>query len=125
MAGRVTRRTMARMKRGFTLPEVLAAVIVFAVGILGLASTGSFIAIQAGEARAITEGAILAGRVLDSLRSTPCAAIGSGQLTHRGATVRWTATAVTRSIAVDAALEMPGRRGTRQWHINSLLPCER
>ena len=125
MVGRVTRRTMARMKHGFTLPEVLAAVIVFAVGILGLASTGSFIAIQAGEARAITEGAILAGRVLDSLRSTPCAAIGSGQLTHRGATVRWTATAVTRSIAVDAALEMPGRRGTRQWHINSLLPCER
>jgi prepilin-type N-terminal cleavage/methylation domain-containing protein len=69
------------MKRGFTLPEVLAAVLVFAVGILGLASSGTFIAIQAGEARAITEGAILAGRVLDSLRSISCAGVGAGQVT--------------------------------------------
>jgi prepilin-type N-terminal cleavage/methylation domain-containing protein len=114
------------MRPAFSLPEVLAAIIVFAIGILGLASSGTFIAIQAREARAITEGAILAGRVLDSLRSRPCTAVGSGQLTWRGATVRWTATPTSRSVAVDATMEIPGRRGgTRQWNLNSLLPCER
>lgn len=113
------------MKPAFTLPEVLVAILIFAVGILGLASSGTFIAIQAGEARAITEGAVLAGRVLDSLRSIPCASVTSGQLTQSQATVRWTASPANRTVGVDATLELAGRRGTRQWLIRTLLPCER
>ena len=115
------------MKRGFTLPEVLAAVLLFAVGILGLASSGTFIAIQAGEARAITEGAMLAGRVLDSLRSVSCTSVSSGQRTGgKNATLRWTASAAPRSMAIDATLELPDRRnanGVRQWQITTLRPC--
>jgi len=113
------------MRRAFTLPEVLVAILVFAVGILGLASSGTFIAIQAGEARAITEGAVLAGRVLDSLRSIPCATVTSGQRVQSPATVRWTASPANRTVAVDAMLELTGRRGLRQWPVTVLLPCER
>lgn len=115
------------MQRAFTLPEVLAAVLVFSIGILGLASSGTFIVIQAGEARAITEGAMLAGRVLDSLRSISCQAVASGQVTGaKKATVRWTASPAPRSIALDATLELPDRRtpnGTRQWRLTTLRPC--
>ena len=115
------------MKRGFTLPEVLAAVLVFAVGILGLAASGTFIAIQAREARAITEGTVLAGRVLDSLRSINCASVGAGQVTGgKSATVRWNVVPAPRSIAIDATLELPDRRtanGTRQWRLTTLRPC--
>jgi prepilin-type N-terminal cleavage/methylation domain-containing protein len=114
------------MKRAFTLPEVLVAVLVFAIGILGLASSGTFIAIQAGEARALTEGAILAGRVLDSLRSVPCASVTSGQLTGgKAATVTWSAAPAHRSVGVDLALDLPNRRGAtpRQWRLTTLLPC--
>jgi prepilin-type N-terminal cleavage/methylation domain-containing protein len=108
----------------FTLPEVLAALLIFAVGILGLASSGTFIVIQAGEARALTEGAVLAGRVLDSLRSVPCVTRAPGQDTYRGATIRWTTSAAARSTAVDLTLELPGRQGSpRQWRVTSLLPC--
>ena len=113
------------MRHGFTLPEVLVAVLVFAVGILGLASSGTFIATQAGEARAITEGAILVGRVLDSLRSIPCASVASGQLTQSRAIVTWTAAPANRSVAVDATLQLAHRRGPRQWRVDTLLPCER
>ena len=114
------------MKRGFTLPEVLAAVLIFAVGILGLAASGTFIAIQVGEARAITEGSILAGRVLDSLRSIPCSSVNAGLLTGgKSATLRWTVTPAPRTTAIDATLELPDRRGdsVRQWRITTLLPC--
>jgi len=112
------------MRRAFTLPEILVAILIFAVGILGLASSGTFIAIQAGDARALTEGAILAGRVLDSLRSIPCASVGSGQLSSTRAAVRWTATPGNRTVAVDAILELTGRHGgVRQWPVSTLLPC--
>ena len=113
------------MRYGFTLPEVLVAVLVFAVGILGLASSGTYIAMQAGEARATTEGAILVGRVLDSLRSIPCTSVTSGQLTQSPATVTFTASPANRAVAVDATLQLTWRRGPRLWHVSTLLPCER
>lgn len=113
------------MRYGFTLPEVLVAVLIFAIGILGLASSGTYIAMQAGEARAITEGAILMGRVLDSLRAIPCASVASGQLTQPRATVTYTASPANRSITVNATLQLASRRGPRQWRLNTLLPCER
>lgn len=117
--------TFPRMRNGFTLPEVLVAVLVFAIGILGLASSGTFIAVQAGEARVMTDGAILAGRALDSLRSIPCASVTSGRLTQAQATVRWTATPASRTVTIVAALELSYRRGLRQWQFTTLLPCER
>lgn len=111
------------MRPAFTLPEVLVATLVLAVGILGLASSGTFIAIQAGEARAITEGSLLAGRVLDSLRSVPCGSITAGQVTQKVATVRWTATPASRSTRVNVVLEMRARNRVRQWPLDALLPC--
>ena len=113
------------MRCAFTLPEVLVAIIILAIGILGLASSGSFIVLQAGEARALSEGAALAGRVLDSLRSVPCAGVTSGQVSQKGRTVRWTAVPATRSISVDVSLDIPRRSGIRQVPISALLPCER
>jgi prepilin-type N-terminal cleavage/methylation domain-containing protein len=112
------------MKSAFTLPEILVAILVLAVGILGLASSGTFIVIQSGDARAIAEGSALAGRALDSLRSIPCHTVAAGQLTLKQATVRWAATPANRSVAVDAVLELRGKRA-RQWPIKALLPCER
>jgi prepilin-type N-terminal cleavage/methylation domain-containing protein len=111
------------MRPAFTLPEVLVATLVLSIGILGLASSGTFIAIQAGDARAITEGSLVAGRVLDSLRALPCAMIVSGQVTQKHVTVRWTTTAAPRSVQVSATLELSGRNRIRQWPVEALLPC--
>jgi prepilin-type N-terminal cleavage/methylation domain-containing protein len=110
-------------RSAFTLPEVLVATLVLSIGILGLASSGTFIAVQAGDARAITEGSLLAGRVLDSLRSIPCATVGSGLVTRKNAVVRWTATPAPRSVHVVALLELSARNRVRQWPIEALLAC--
>lgn len=111
------------MRPAFTLAEVLAAILLFAVGILGLASSGTFIAAQVGEARAVTEGAVFAGRVLDSLRSSSCPSVVAGRRTQGRATVRWTTSPSVGTVAVDATLELAGRRGPRQWPISALLLC--
>ena len=113
----------ASMRRAFTLPEVLVAILVLSIGILGLASTGAFIVIQAGEARAVTEGSMLVGRALDSLRAMPCASVTAGQLTQGPATVRWTTTPGPRSVAISATLELTHRRRSRQWPLSGLVPC--
>jgi prepilin-type N-terminal cleavage/methylation domain-containing protein len=110
-------------RSGFTLPEVLVATLVLAIGILGLASSGTFIAIQASDARAITEGSLVAGRVLDSLRSIPCPAVTAGQATNRLVTVRWTAVAAPRSVHVHTTLELTARQRVRQWPLEALLSC--
>ena len=111
------------MRPAFTLPEVLVATLVLAIGILGLASSGTFIAIQAGDARAITEGSLVAGRVLDSLRSIPCGSVMAGQVTQKHVTVRWSTTPSSRSVHLTATLELAGRNRVRQWPIEALLPC--
>ena len=112
------------MKRpAFTLPEVLVAMLVLSIGILGLASSGTFIAVQAGDARAVTEGSLIVGRVLDSLRAIPCAAVAGGQVTQKLVTVRWTTAPANRSVHVHAILELTARHRVRQWPIEALLPC--
>jgi prepilin-type N-terminal cleavage/methylation domain-containing protein len=111
------------MRPAFTLPEVLVATLVLAIGILGLASSGTFIAVQAGEARALTEGSMLAGRVLDSLRSIPCTLVVSGQDTRGHLTTRWTPTVSPRSVRVQLVLELSARNRVRRWPVDALLPC--
>lgn len=113
------------MRRAFTLPEVLVAILVLAVGILGLTASGAYIATQAGDARAMTEGAVLAGRALDSLRALPCGSLASGSLTSRGSIMRWTASPGSRTVALSATLELFTRRGPRLVPIQALVPCDR
>jgi prepilin-type N-terminal cleavage/methylation domain-containing protein len=109
----------------FTLAEVLVAVVVFSVGILGLAATGSFLVVQVRDAQAFTHAATLAGNVLDSLRATPCSAVAGGSRSLGGATVGWTAAPGARVVAVTAMLTIPRRRPPWQMTIDALLPCDR
>jgi type IV pilus modification protein PilV len=112
-------------RRAFTLAEVLVAIVVFSVGILGLAGLGTFLVVQVREAQAMTHAATLAGTVLDSLRATPCAAVAGGTRSHGAATVRWSTSPVGRVIGVTAVLSIPLRRPPWQVTIDALLPCDR
>jgi prepilin-type N-terminal cleavage/methylation domain-containing protein len=112
------------MKPGFTLPEVLLAVLLFSVGILGAASTATFIAGQIGDARRLVAAAHFASTELDSLRALPCAAVVPGSATTRGTSLTWSVSASPRARALTAVLTLTGWRGTRTRAIDVLLPCE-
>jgi prepilin-type N-terminal cleavage/methylation domain-containing protein len=58
---------------GFTLVEVVVAVVVLAVGLLALAGTSGAIARMAGLARQAGASAVLAESRLERLRAAPCA----------------------------------------------------
>ena len=114
-----------REARGFTLPEVLLAILLFAVGFLGLVSSATAIAAQVGDARELARAALLAGSVLDSLRGSPCASVAGGTRTHGRASINWTATPGVNTIAIRATLALPRRGAPRQWDLETLLPCDR
>jgi prepilin-type N-terminal cleavage/methylation domain-containing protein len=115
-----------RRPLGFTIPEVLVAILLFTVGILGLSSTATFIAFESGEARRARDAANLAGTELDSLRSVPCTALVPGSRSFPLGSMSWTIAALPRTRAVRATLNVRGTRGVppRTHTFDALLPCE-
>ncbi len=108
------RRSRAQ-RAGFTLVEVLVAVLVLAVGVAALAR-GAAQAVRAmGRVRDEGDAAWRAARRLDVLRSTPCARRGDGDTADARYAERWTvvpradsaATELTVSVTV---LDAPGAR---------------
>lgn len=111
-------------RRGFTLPEVLLAVLLLAIGMTALASTGAALARIAGQARALSAASLLAGSVLDSLRASPCRGLAGGSLAIAPATMRWTARPDTLVVYVAATVEVRIGVGLRAWAIETLVPCD-
>jgi prepilin-type N-terminal cleavage/methylation domain-containing protein len=114
----------AHGRAAFTLPEVLLAIMIFAVGILGLASTATFIAAQTGDARRLLDAAEVAGARLDSLRATPCATLAPGLDTFVGGTVAWTVSTAPRSRSVRLTLTTVRSARTNTILLDALLPCD-
>jgi prepilin-type N-terminal cleavage/methylation domain-containing protein len=111
-------------RRAFTLPEVLLAVLLFSVGILGLASTATFVAEQIGDARQMVAAAHFVRSQLDSLRAVPCASVVAGSAAMRGASMTWSVSVAPRARTLRAVLALAVWRGTRTRAIDALLQCD-
>lgn len=78
---------MGRAKQGFTLVEVVVAILVLAVGLLGLAGSAVLVSrmIDRGQRSAVQ--AVFAARRLEMLRTTGCSAQEAGMdVLFRGST---------------------------------------
>ena len=60
-------------RQGFTLVELIVAIIILSVGVLGLASTAAVVTRQIGGGAQQTRAAALAQTRFEELRSIPCA----------------------------------------------------
>lgn len=88
------RRRRARSRRGFTLVELMVAIIIMTVGVLGLASTSAVVARMVGGGGQQTIAANVASSRFERLHSVQCSAITSGSATTRGMTEHWHASFV-------------------------------
>ena len=104
-------RPRRRKRRGMTLIEVMIAIIVLSIGIMGLAGTASYVAQQMGGANAQTIAAALATKVSDSLSARRCSALVSGSQTKRGVTISWTVDDSTRTRWVSSQVQYKPKRG--------------
>jgi prepilin-type N-terminal cleavage/methylation domain-containing protein len=111
-------------RRGFTLVEVVVAVLLLSLAALGVASTATYAARLAASARALAEATRATALVVDSLRAVACPSLVSGVATTVAGTVRWTLTPYAGTRAVRAVLT-PGSSRVRQPVVEEvLLPCD-
>ena len=111
-----TRRVAAprRARRGVTLIEVIIAIIVMSIGIMGLAGTAGYVATQMGGGNAQTLAAALSTKIADSLASRRCASLVDGTQTNRGVKATWTITATPNTRTIDQTLEYTVKRGSKK-----------
>jgi prepilin-type N-terminal cleavage/methylation domain-containing protein len=118
-------RTRLRLRRGFTLIEMIIAIIVMSIGIMGLASTASYVAMQMGGGKMQTVAAAMSTKISDSLSARRCSALVDGSQTKRGVTVSWTVKDSTRTRWVTSTVTYaPNRDGaTKTINYLTVIQC--
>jgi prepilin-type N-terminal cleavage/methylation domain-containing protein len=79
-----------RTRAGFTIVEMIVAIMVFTIGVLGLAGTAAYVARQMNGGMQQTLAATIAQSRIDSIAGTGCRAVAGGTATNKGISERWT-----------------------------------
>jgi len=104
------RHQQADTRPGFTIVEVLVALVILSIGVLALASTAALVARQMGTSARLSTAASLGQSRLERLASAAsCSAVRGGAATTAGIEERWTvAVAGTVATVSDVVRMTPG-----------------
>lgn len=104
-----------RPRKGFTIIEIIIAIVIMVVGVLGLASTAAVVARLIGGGAQLTLAANVAQSRFEILRSTRCADIANGSAdSGRGVTEQWRVTQVKPDLfEVDVAVQYTTTSGPK------------
>ncbi len=107
---RVASDTKSDPRAGFSLVEVLIALVILAVGVLGLAGSTALVVRQVTVADMATERAAALQAVVERLRATPYASLAAGSDSVGLFYVSWTATGLASSTMLEIITVGPGLR---------------
>lgn len=117
-------------ERGFTIIEVLIAVLILTVGLLGLVSSGAMVTRMIGEGNRFTQASTVANRQFETFRAQWVAGACAGAMdgsttTAEGFTVTWRLTSVAAGKArqVQLLVSSPTARGSRTDTFYRTIPC--
>ena len=124
MCNRSAAPAPATSRGGFTIVELMVAMMVFGIGVLGLAATTATVARLMGSASRQTMAAAVAQSRIEKLRSTACASLASGSETVRGINSTWTVIVATRGDSITETVTFPiGRGRTRTRVYKTMVTC--
>lgn len=117
--------TPRRARRGFTLIEVMVAMVLLAVGLLALASGSVAVMRQMRSGNKAAVAAMVAQTRMERLRSKGCSNLSSGSATTMGMPEKWTVTvAIARVNAVAETVFYSSRAGKRDTiALKGAVPC--
>jgi type IV pilus modification protein PilV len=120
---------MRRPAAGFTLIEILIALLVLTVGVLGMAATLGPTATLAARGKYAGRAALVLASRLDQLRTEhqaagDCTGPVSGSLVHAsGIRESWSAVADSAVVRVTIEVRVPSPGGLHFDSLRSTLPC--
>lgn len=117
-----------RPRRGMTLVELIVAMSILSVGLLGIVGVSAAIARSLGEARADNLAALVAQTRVEKIAGTRCNSMAiagqSGSVTSRNITEHWSITdGGNNTLLVVDSVTWTTRRGQRRAVFRTLLPC--
>jgi prepilin-type N-terminal cleavage/methylation domain-containing protein len=109
---------LSRPRHAFTLLEVLIALTLLGVGVLGLSAGATLVSRLAGDGSRLTVAATIAAARFERLRAVPCGFATGGSARTRGVDERWSVApmgaaggALEVRLAVTYELRAPHRTG--------------
>lgn len=122
---------MTTDERGFSIVEILVAIIILTIGLLALAQSSGAVTTMIGRGKQDTQAAAAAQQVLERLRqeaaaTTPkCTSLASGSQSgpQPGMTVTWTVSGANDSRTVEVTVTYRVGRGSRTETIRNVLGC--
>ncbi|HUQ83919.1 MAG TPA: prepilin-type N-terminal cleavage/methylation domain-containing protein [Gemmatimonadaceae bacterium] len=113
------------MRSGFTLVELVVAIVILTIGLLALAATAGIVASHVGDGGRLTGAAHAARSVIDSLAGQPCARLTSGSSAPGGVVVSWAVSTDSSAATVNLTVGSRLRRGRRRDTFQAVVPCRR
>ena len=112
-------------RHGFSLIEVLVALVLFAAVLLAMLSSGQFILARLYESDLRFRASVTAQSVFDSLRATACARLTGATNLSAPFVTSWAITDMLDVTRVDISVSVPQRAGAvpRVYGVSTLLNC--
>lgn len=116
-------RRRFRARGGFTLVELIVAIIIMVVGVLGLASAAAVVMRQITGSSYQNRAAAVAQSRFERLRAIPCANAVGGTASNGGITERWTVQMLNRSMQMTDVVSWREKNRARAVTFSSIRPC--
>lgn len=110
-------------RRGFTIVEVMIAILIFSLGILGLVSTAATVTRMVGRSQQYDMAASLAQQRMEILKATACGGMVTGSATSGRYSTAWTVTDVTGGKQVVVTVTSPTTRGNKNDTFTMITSC--
>jgi prepilin-type N-terminal cleavage/methylation domain-containing protein len=119
------RSARLQARGGFTIIELVVAIIIITVGVLALATGSAGVAKQMRSGNQAALAAVVAQSRLETIRSLGCSNLSNGTATTRGMTEKWTVAFISgRARAVtESVTYVPRATVSRTIGMRSVVPC--
>ncbi len=114
-----------KLERGFTVVEVLIAVLLLTVGLLGMVTTAALTTRMIGQGQRYGEASAIANERFEILRSKPCAEMTGGSAQVGRFSLNWTVTPDQADTwrRVEVTVVSPVAGGTRTDRFATIIAC--